>query len=61
MEREADRVRLSHPEAFFSRHRNQLIVIDEVQAMPEIFSALRPEIDTERRPGRFLLLGSASG
>jgi predicted AAA+ superfamily ATPase len=61
MEREADRVRLSHPEAFFSRHRDQLIVIDEVQAMPEIFSALRPEIDSERRPGRFLLLGSASG
>lgn len=61
MEREADRVRLSHPESFFSRHRDQLIVIDEVQAMPEIFSALRPEIDSERRPGRFLLLGSASG
>jgi uncharacterized protein len=61
MERETDRVRLSQPEAFLSRHRNQLIVMDEVQAMPEIFSALRPEIDAERRPGRFLLLGSASG
>ena len=61
MERETDRVQLSQPEAFLSRHRNQLIVMDEVQAMPEIFSALRPEIDAERQPGRFLLLGSASG
>ena len=28
---------------------------------PELFRALRPEIDADRRPGRFLLLGSASG
>jgi predicted AAA+ superfamily ATPase len=36
-------------------------VIDEVQTLPEIFTVLRPEIDAARRPGRFLLLGSASG
>lgn len=61
LERESDRARLAQPEAFFARHRRQLVVLDEVQAMPELFAALRPEIDADRRPGRFLLLGSASG
>jgi len=61
MEDEADRARLAQPAAFFGRYRDRLVVIDEVQALPEIFSALRPEIDADRRPGRFLLLGSASG
>jgi predicted AAA+ superfamily ATPase len=32
-----------------------------VQYVPEVFAQLRPEIDALRRPGRFLLLGSASG
>ena len=61
LEKEADRVRLTQPEAFFARHRQRLVVLDEVQTMPGIFSALRPEIDADRRPGRFMLLGSASG
>ncbi|GAB4175259.1 MAG: ATP-binding protein [Rhodocyclaceae bacterium] len=61
LERESDRARLAQPEAFFARHRGQLVVLDEVQAVPELFAALRPEIDACRRPGRFLLLGSASG
>ena len=60
LERESDRARLAQPEAFFARHRSRLVVLDEVQTMPELFAALRPEIDVERRPGRFLLLGSAS-
>lgn len=61
LEREADRARLSDPEAFLARHRQQLVVLDEVQTMPNLFAALRPEIDADRHPGRFLLLGSASG
>ncbi len=61
LERESDRARLAQPEAFFARHRARLVVLDEVQAMPEVFAALRPEIDADRRSGRFLLLGSASG
>jgi predicted AAA+ superfamily ATPase len=61
LERESDRARLTQPEAFFARHRTRLVVLDEVQAVPEVFAALRPEIDADRRPGRFLLLGSASG
>lgn len=61
LERESDRVRLAQPEAFLAANRGRLVVLDEVQTMPGLFAALRPEIDAERRPGRFLLLGSASG
>lgn len=38
----------------------QLVTVDEVQRMPELFTWLRPLIDAKRKPGRFLLLGSAS-
>lgn len=61
LERPADRGQLGEPSLFFSRLRNRLVVLDEVQNMPELFSILRPEIDAARDPGRFLLLGSASG
>ena len=36
------------------------VVIDEAQRMSDLFPALRVLIDQDRRPGRFLLLGSAS-
>lgn len=61
LEREADRARLARADLFFPRHRDQLVVLDEVQTLPDLFAKLRPEIDADRRPGRFLLLGSASG
>ncbi|MDP1957221.1 MAG: AAA family ATPase, partial [Rhodocyclaceae bacterium] len=61
LEREADRARLARADLFFSRHRDQLVILDEVQAVPDLFARLRPEIDADRRAGRFLLLGSASG
>lgn len=61
LERASDRAQLAEPELFLARHREHLVVLDEVQLMPELFRALRPEIDAQRCPGRFLLLGSASG
>ena len=61
LERPAHRAQLAEPELFFAHHRDRLVVLDEVQHAPEIFAALRPEIDADRRPGRFLLLGSTSG
>ena len=61
LESPKDRARLANPDLFFTRHRGRLVVLDEVQTMPDLFAALRPEIDADRRPGRFLLLGSASG
>ena len=52
--------KLTEPELFFDRHRSELICLDEIQRLPEFFSVLRSEIDRDRRPGRFLILGSAS-
>jgi len=61
LERESDRAVLRQPELFFASHRDRLLVLDEVQFVPQLFTALRPEIDAHRTAGRFLLLGSASG
>jgi predicted AAA+ superfamily ATPase len=36
------------------------IVLDEVQRAPELFLALKAAVDRDRRPGRFLLTGSAN-
>ena len=61
LEGESDRAAVNRPELFFPAYRDRLLVLDEVQHVPQLFTALRPEIDAHRRPGRFLLLGSASG
>jgi predicted AAA+ superfamily ATPase len=37
-----------------------LTVIDEVQKAPELLPALKREVDRDKRPGRFLLTGSAN-
>jgi predicted AAA+ superfamily ATPase len=36
------------------------LVIDEIQRLPELTMAVKAAIDRDRRPGRFLLTGSAS-
>lgn len=61
LERPGDRAQLAEPELFLAQHRQRLVVLDEVQMLPDLFTQLRPEIDADRRAGRFLLLGSASG
>lgn len=61
LERPGDRAQLAEPALFLAQHRHRLVVLDEVQMLPELFTQLRPEIDADRRPGRFLLLGSAGG
>ena len=48
------------PDLFFRLH-NKEIIIDEAQLIPELFSALRVAIDSERHlKGRYLLSGSSS-
>lgn len=42
----------------FVRH-DGLLVIDEVQRLPELMLAIKAEVDDDPRPGRFLLTGSA--
>ena len=36
------------------------VTLDEVQREPDLLSAVKREVDRERRPGRFLLTGSAN-
>ncbi|MBS1744810.1 MAG: ATP-binding protein [Bacteroidetes bacterium] len=60
MESPADKARLTDPELFLSRVADKTVIIDEVQTMPHLFPVLRSLIDRNRKPGRFLLLGSAS-
>lgn len=46
------------PTSFIDQH-DGLIVIDEVQKAPQLFAAIKRVVDRRRRPGRFLLTGSA--
>jgi hypothetical protein len=64
LESPLDTEKLADPAYYLALHEDDLVVIDEVQRMPELFSTLRGLIDQGRRrgkkSGRFLLLGSAS-
>ncbi|MDT8377224.1 MAG: ATP-binding protein [Mariprofundaceae bacterium] len=64
LESDADRSKLQDPELYLSSHQDKLVILDEVQRMPNLFRNLRGLIDRGRREGhksgRFLLLGSAS-
>ena len=60
LELESDLNRLENPEIFFDENREKCIILDEVQRKPELFPLLRGVIDKDRKPGRFILLGSAN-
>lgn len=64
LESAADRAKLSEPELYLADHERELVILDEVHRVPELFRSLRGLIDRARRKGlrsgRFLLLGSAS-
>jgi uncharacterized protein len=64
LESSVDQAKLTNPHLFFDQYTDQLIVLDEIHLLPEIFSELRGSIDRGRRlglrNGRFLVLGSAS-
>jgi uncharacterized protein len=47
----------SDPSAFV-RH-DGLLMIDEIQRVPELLLAIKREVDRDKSPGRFLLTGSA--
>ena len=36
------------------------VILDEVQRVPELFTSLKAAVDRDRRPGRFILTGSAN-
>lgn len=60
LQNRSDLNKLQDPVIFFQANANRIICLDEIQLVPELFDYLRSEIDRERRPGRFVLLGSAS-
>ena len=64
LESAADRERLADAELYLAGHEDRLVIVDEMQRMPELFRSLRGLIDRGRsrgaRAGRFLLLGPAS-
>ena len=64
LESASDRERLVDAQLYLAAHEDKLVIVDEVQRMPELFRSLRGLIDRGRargaRAGRFLLLGSAS-
>lgn len=48
----------SDPDGFVSGLPER-VILDEVQRVPELFRAIKRSVDANRRPGRFLLTGSA--
>ncbi len=60
LEDPASLVRLEEPMTAL-RPLSGLVVIDEVQRLPDLFPALRVLADRAPSPARFLILGSASG
>jgi hypothetical protein len=60
LENPRDRAKLSDPQLYLEANAARFVCIDEIQLVPELFPVLRSEIDRDRRPGRFLILGSAS-
>ncbi|HJS75573.1 MAG TPA: ATP-binding protein, partial [Vicinamibacteria bacterium] len=59
LEEPSDRARLQDP-MLALRDARGLVVLDEIQRLPEVFPTLRVLADRRRTPARFLILGSAS-
>lgn len=64
LESPVDQEKLADATFYLSGHEDKLVILDEVQRVPNLFGILRGLIDQGRRrrkkSGRFLLLGSAS-
>src|ERR1035438_4584566 len=64
LEDEDERAKLANPVLYLADHERELVILDEVHRVPELFQRLRGIIDRGRRQGkangRFLLLGSAA-
>jgi len=64
LESPTDRAKLAEPELYLNAQNEKLVILDEIQRVPELFPVLRGIIDkgrrASRRAGQFLILGSAS-
>lgn len=60
LENPLDLARLENPMLSLAKLDNKLIVIDEIQRVPELFPVMRVLIDDKQKKYKFLILGSAS-
>ena len=64
LESPEDRLRLEDARSYLEAHAGKLVILDEVQRVPELFTLLRGVLDERRRArrphGPLLLLGSAA-
>lgn len=60
LENPLDARKLEDAYTFLTDNKDKCIIIDEVQIIPSLFAVLRSVIDSNRRNGKFILLGSAS-
>ena len=64
LENNLDAIKVADFSNFYAANKGKLLILDEVQRAPQLFSQLRGVIDSERRLGKtaglFLFLGSAS-
>lgn len=60
LETARDRAKLQAAHLFLNDYQDQLVILDEIHFMPELLPELRSIIDEHKRPGRFIILGSAS-
>lgn len=64
LESPEDLAKLRDPLSYLEKHIDKLVILDEIQRVPDLFMVLRGLIDKNRQSGRkhgqYLLLGSAS-
>jgi hypothetical protein len=59
LESSRDRSRLQNPEMVLGAEKG-LVILDEIQELPELFKTLRVIVDRPKNKTKFLILGSAS-
>lgn len=47
------------PDGFAAQYQQGILAIDEIQRVPALLTSLKAEVDQSRRPGRFIVTGSA--
>ncbi len=60
LENPADLRKIEDPLMFFEQNKERLICLDEIQRRPELFPPLRSILDSSRKKGQLIILGSAS-